>query len=231
MPHRILIVEDDMTIAGNLYAYLEAHGFVPDAAYDGVHALALLKANTFDAVVLDIGLPGLDGFRVLRGLREEGGSSVPVLVLTARDTLEDKLTGFAHGADDYLTKPFALAEVHARLTALIHRSHGAVTASPKRFGELMLDPRTQQVTVGDVPVHLTRKSVQILTLLLRDPGRVMTRPALENALWAGEPPSSDALRSQMHLLRRALSDAGFEGIETAHGVGWRLVCPQAGKTP
>jgi len=223
MNHRILIVEDDLTLAANLYTYLEALGYVPDAAYDGAAALAMAQQHAFDAIVLDVGLPCLDGLRVLRALRQDTGSSVPVLLLTARDTLEDKLSGFSHGADDYMTKPFALAELAARLSALIARSHGAVVPGLKVCGNLVLDARTQVVTVNGKPVHLTRKSVQILALLLRDAGGVLSRSALEHALWAGDPPSSDALRSQMHLLRRALSEAGFNGIQTAHGVGWRLV--------
>ncbi|RYF62127.1 MAG: response regulator transcription factor, partial [Comamonadaceae bacterium] len=102
MRHRVLIIEDDLTIAGNLYAYLEAQGFIPDVAYDGACALALFQQYTFDAVVLDLGLPGLDGLRVVRALRVDNGSNVPVLILTARDALEDKLAGFAHEQRQYL---------------------------------------------------------------------------------------------------------------------------------
>lgn len=222
MRRSVLIVEDDFTLAGNLYAYLEAQGFVPDVAYDGHCALALFESRSFDAVVLDLGLPGMDGSQVLHALRERLASSVPVLVLTARDALEDKLAGFALGADDYLTKPFALAEVQARLIALIQRSEGAVGVSRRECGPLSLDVRTQAVTVDGQPVRLTRKSVQILAVLLREPGRVMTRQVLEDALWGGTQPPSDALRSQMHLLRRALAEVGFDGIDTVHGVGWRL---------
>jgi len=221
---RVLVVEDDLTIAGNLYAYLEARGFVPDAAYDGRSALAMLARQSFDAVVLDIGLPGgVDGYGVLHGLRVEQCSPVPVLMLTARDGLDDKLAGFAHGVDDYLTKPFALAEVEARLTALIQRARGGVVNAVRTFGPLQLDVRTRVVSVGGKPVHLARKSVAIVEMLMRDPGRVVQRAELEDALWGDEPPSAYALRSQMHLLRRALADAGFDGIETVHGTGWRLV--------
>lgn len=221
--YRVLIVEDDATIAGNLYSFLEAQGFVPDAAYDGRAALALLTSQHFDAVILDVGLPGLDGYGVLRTLRTEHMLSVPVLMLTARDELDDKLAGFSHGADDYLTKPFALAEVEARLHALIQRANGAVGTPVRRWGPLSYDSRTRAVTVAGRPVHLTRKSCMILDALLRDPGRVVPRTELESLLWGSEPPSSDALRSQVHLLRKALADAGFDGIETVHGTGWRLV--------
>jgi len=226
--YRILIVEDDLTIAGNLYRFLEMGGFVPDAAYDGRTALRMLETQRFDAVVLDVGLPGLDGYQVLHTLRAERRQAVPVLVLTARDALDDKLAGFAHGADDYLTKPFALAEVQARLLALIHRAQGAVVDAVREFGPLQFDGRTRGVSVAGHPVRLARKSALIVEALLRDPGRIVPREELESVLWDDEPPSPDALRSQMHLLRRALADAGFDGIETVHGVGWRLMLPEAG---
>ena len=226
--YRVLIVEDDATIAGNLYSFLEARGFVPDAAYDGRAALSLLTSQHFDVVILDVGLPGLDGYGVLRALRTEHMLSVPVLMLTARDELEDKLAGFSHGADDYLTKPFALAEVEARLHALIQRASGVVGKPVRRCGPLSYDSRRHVALVDGRPVHLTRKSCMILEALLRDPGRVVPRPELESLLWGSEPPSSDALRSQVHLLRKALADAGFDGIETVHGTGWRLVCGARG---
>ncbi|OZI71711.1 response regulator transcription factor [Bordetella genomosp. 12] len=223
---RVLIVEDNLTIAGNLYDYLQGQGFTPDIAYDGHAALAMLQRQEFDAVVLDIGLPGKDGYAVLHALRQELRKPVPVLVLTARDGLEDKLAGFSHGADDYLTKPFALAEVKARLLALIQRARRSVVDAVYRYGPLALDSRSREVSVQGKPVHLARKSVLIVEMLLRDPGKVVSRETLENALWGDEPPASDALRSQVHLLRRALAEAGFDGIETVHGTGWRLVAPQ-----
>jgi len=225
--YRVLVVEDDLTIAGNLYRFLEVNGFVPDVAYDGRTALRMLQDQRFDAMVLDVGLPGLDGYQVLQTLRAERRQAIPVLILTARDALDDKLEGFSHGADDYLTKPFALAEVQARLLALIHRAQGAVVDAVREFGPLQFDGRTRVVLVAGQPVRLTRKSGQIVEALLRDPGRIVSREELESVLWGDEPPSPDALRSQMHLLRRALADAGFDGIETVHGIGWRLVLPEA----
>jgi len=226
---RVLIVEDDATIAGNLYAYLQAQGWLPDAAYDGRSALALLGEHRFDAVVLDVGLPGLSGYEVLSRLRGRLALPVPVLVLTSRDLLEDKLAGFAHGADDYLTKPFALAEVHARLQALVKRARGAVVDVPVlSCGALRFDTRSRAVSVAGRPVHLGRKSCLIVEQLLRAGGRVVSRDELESAIWGDEPPSSDSLRSQMHLLRRALSEAGFDGIRTVHGMGWQLAAPEGG---
>lgn len=221
--NRILIVEDDHIIAGNLYTFLEARGFLPDAAYTGHAALERMKEQRFDAVILDIGLTGMDGNAVLHALRNDMRVSVPVLMLTARDSLEDKLAGFSHGADDYLTKPFALLEVEARLLALIQRARGSTVDTVRQFGPLQYDTRSRSVSVNGTPVHLTRKAGLIMEALMRDPGRVVAREELESLLWGNEPPSSDALRSQVHLLRRALADAGFDGIETMHGTGWRLV--------
>jgi len=225
--HRVLIVEDDHVIAGNLYSFLEARGFLPDVAYSGPAALQRLQEQRFDAVLLDIGLPGMDGNAVLHDMRTERRLAVPVLMLTARDSLEDKLAGFSHGADDYLTKPFALLEVEARLLALIQRAKGSTVDAERTFGPLQFDARSRVVSVSGVPVHLTRKAGLIIEVLLRDPGRVVTREELESVLWGNEPPSSDALRSQVHLLRRALADAGFDSIETVHGTGWRLTLPAA----
>ncbi len=181
-----------------------------------------LAEQRFDAMILDIGLPGMDGNAVLHTLRSERRLGLPVLMLTARDSLEDKLAGFSHGADDYLTKPFALLEVEARLLALIQRAKGSTVDSVRAFGPLQYDTRSRAVSVNGAPVHLTRKAGLIIETLLRDPGRVVSREELESVLWGNEPPSSDALRSQVHLLRRALADAGFDGIETIHGTGWRL---------
>lgn len=220
---RLLIVEDDATIAGNLFAFFESRGFSVDAAYDGRTALHRLAAEPFEAVILDVGLPVSDGFTVLHRLRNELGLAVPVLLLTARDDIGDKLAGFAHGADDYVTKPFALVEVEARVRALLARAHGRVASALKRFGPITLDPRRRELHVGDVAVRLTPKGWSILEVLLRDPGSVVPRAELERALWGDDPPETDALRSQIHLLRKALSDAGFDGIETVHGIGLRLV--------
>jgi DNA-binding response OmpR family regulator len=224
---RLLIVEDDSTIAGNLFEFFEKRGFSVDAAYDGRSALQRLAKQTFELVILDVGLPVVDGLGVLNRLRNELALATPVLLLTARDDIGDKLAGFAHGADDYVTKPFVLVEVEARVRALLARASGRVAAPFKRFGPLTLDPRRHELQVNGVPIRLTPKGWNILEVLLRDPGRVVPRSELERALWGDDPPETDALRSQVHLLRKALADAGFEGIETVHGVGLRLLDPDA----
>lgn len=220
---RILIIEDDPTIAANLYDFLEARGHSIDAASDGVTGLHLAVSQPFDAIVLDIGLPGMDGLTLARKLREEAHIEVPILMLTARDTLEDKLEGFARGADDYLVKPFLLKEVEARLAAMHRRSSGRVTSRPLEAGTLTLDPKTMTVRFSGTEVKLPPKCLRILELLMQEPGRVISRDEIERLVWGEAQETSDTLRSHLHTLRRALTAAGgHDPVETLHGIGYRL---------
>jgi DNA-binding response OmpR family regulator len=221
---RILIIEDDRSIATNVYDFLCARGHTVDAAADGVTGLHLAVTQPFDAIVLDIGLPGMDGMRVCQKLRNEAHSDTPVLILTARDTLQDKLKGFEHGADDYLVKPFALKELEARLTALHKRSSGRVTDKVLTAGDLTLDPRSLIVRFAGADVKLPPKCIRLVELMIAQPGRVFSRAELEQAVWGDAQETSDTLRSHMHLLRRALVDAGgYDPLETVHGLGYRLL--------
>lgn len=220
---RVLIIEDDPAIAANLYDYLEGRGHVVDAAADGVTGLHLAVAGEFDAIVLDLGLPGMDGVTLCRKLREEARNDTPVLMLTARDTLEDKLEGFARGADDYVVKPFALKEVEARLVALNKRRAGRVAQRPLAAGELTLDPRTLLVRFCGNDVRLPPKCLRLLEALMAEPERVFSRKELETAVWGDAQETSDTLRSHMYVLRRELVQAGgYDPIETVHGIGYRL---------
>jgi len=220
---RILIIEDDATIAANLYDFLEARGHSIDAAADGVTGLHLAVTQTFDAIVLDLGLPGMDGLTLTRKLREEAHIETPILMLTARDLLDDKLEGFARGADDYLVKPFSLKEVEARLQALHKRSSGRVTTRMLQAGTLTLDPRTMAVNFAGNDVKLPPKCLRILELLIREPGRVVGRDEIERLVWGEAQETSDTLRSHLHMLRRALTAAGgHDPVETLHGIGYRL---------
>ena len=220
---RILIIEDDPAIATNLYDFLSARGHSVDAAGDGVTGLHLAVRERFDAIVLDVGLPGMDGMKLCRKLRGEAHVDAPVLMLTARDTLKDKLQGFDCGADDYLVKPFALKEVEARLTALHKRSSGRVTSRTLVAGDLSLDPRTLEIRFGGKEVKLTPKCLRLLEALMLEPGRLFSRSQLETAVWGDELETSDTLRSHMHVLRRALVEAGgYDPIETVHGLGYRV---------
>ncbi|MFV0284506.1 MAG: response regulator transcription factor [Castellaniella sp.] len=218
---RILIVEDEPTLSENLYGYLERQGMMPDAAYDGHGALALLRQMPFDAVVLDLGLPGLSGLDVLRCMRRESGLWRPVLVLTARERLEDKLLAFDLGAEDYLVKPFSLAEVVARLRVLVRRGQGDASG-PLVHGALGYDPSSQTVTLAGLPLALPRKSVLLLEVLLRPAGALATHARLTAALWPDGPPSDRALHDQVHLLRRRLRAARGPDIVAEPGHGWRL---------
>ena len=223
---RLLVIEDNVAIATNLCDFLSGRGHTVDMAADGVTGLHLALTQEFDAILLDIALPRMDGLQLCRKLRGESQVETPVLMLTARDTLDDKLKGFAHGADDYLVKPFALKEVEARLLALHKRHKGRVTSRKLEVGKLVLDPRTMSVAFAGAEVRLAPKCLRLLEVLMTDPGRVFSRGELESAVWGDTQETSDTLRSHMSMLRRALVAAGgSDPIETLHGLGYRMADP------
>lgn len=220
---RILIIEDDATIAANLYDFLAARGHDVDAAADGVTGLHLAVTQDFDAIVLDLGLPGMNGLMLAQKLRDDAQRTTPILMLTARDTLEDKLEGFSSGADDYLIKPFLLKEVEARLNALHKRSSGRISMRMLEAGSLTLDPKTMSVRFSGKDVKLPPKCLRILELLMREPGRVISRDEIERTVWGETQETSDTLRSHLSTLRRALTaTGGRDPIETLHGLGYRI---------
>lgn len=220
---RILIVEDDNDVATSLYEFLEKCGYIVDAAADGVTGLHLATVGTFDAIVLDVALPGLDGLELSRHLREVARKTTPVLMLTARDALSDKLAGFESGADDYLVKPFALAELDARLRALVKRSYGRTGERELRVLDLCLNLDTMEVKRGRTPIAVKRIGLRILELLMRESHRVVRRQELESLIWGDDPPDSDALRAHIHMLRKAI-DRPFAVplLHTMPGIGYRL---------
>lgn len=221
---RILIIEDDIDIAKNLYDYLSGREHAVDHAADGVTGLHLATANPYDAILLDIALPGLNGLELCRKLRTDARRDTPVLMLTALDTLEDKLAGFEQGADDYLVKPFSLREVEARLHALTKRHQGRVAARVLTVGDLSFDPSTLGITRAGTPIKLPPKCVRLLEVLMQRPGHVFSREEIETAVWGDTLESGETLRSHMHVLRRALARADRpDPIETVHGIGYRLV--------
>ena len=222
---RILIVEDNVDMAENIGDYLEAQGHVLDFAMDGISGLHLALTQGFDVIVLDIMLPGMDGLSFSRKLRADADNQTPILMLTARDTLSDKLDGFSAGADDYLVKPFALEELAARLDALVRRTD-RIVRSLLRVADLEVDMGKMAVQRAGYPIELNRAGLKILTILMQAYPNVVSRKELEHALWGDTPPGSDALRSHMYALRRAV-DKPFNRplIETVHGVGYRLVEP------
>ena len=222
---KVLIVEDNDDIAENIGDYLEAQGHVVDFALDGIGGLHLALTQDFDVIVLDIMLPGMDGLTFCRKLREDAEKNTPVLMLTARDTLSDKLEGFRAGADDYLVKPFALEELAARIGVLVRRTDLAIH-DLLRVADLEVDIGKMKVQRAGRPIELNRACLKILTMLMQAYPKVVTRRELEHALWGDALPGSDALRSHIYALRRAV-DKAFKRplIETVHGIGYRLVEP------
>jgi len=215
---RILVIEDHRALAANLCDYLGGCGFAVDVAGDGLTGLHLAVTQPFDAVVLDLGLPGMDGLELARALREQADSPVPILMLTARDTLADKLEGFEAGADDYLVKPFALKELEARIRALGRRGRVGRTL---RVGDLVFDRARVHVSRAGRRIELPPAALRLLELFMESRGRVLRRRDLEHGLWGDEPPSSDALRTHIHVLRTAI-DRPFERplLHTVRGIGW-----------
>jgi DNA-binding response OmpR family regulator len=219
---RILLVEDDPLLGAGLTAGLRQAGFAVDWVKDGVAADHALKSESFDLVVLDLGLPRLSGMEVLRRLRErpgDAGGNTPVLVLTARDATGDKVAGLDAGADDYLVKPVDLDELAARVRALTRRAAGR-TMPQIHHGALALDPLARRVTQHGQSVELSTREFDLLQALLENTGRVMTRTQLEGALygWRDEP-DSNALEVHIHHLRRKL---GNELIKTLRGIGYTI---------
>jgi DNA-binding response OmpR family regulator len=224
---RVLIIEDNPDIAANLGDYLEDHGHTVDFAGDGVTGLHLAVVNEFDAIVLDLALPGMDGLEVCRKLRSEAGKDTPVLMLTARDRLEDKLAGFETGADDYLVKPFELQEVEARLNVLAGRGRRKNRRELK-VGDLNYNLDTLNVSRGDKEIYLNPIGLKLLHCLMDASPNVVSRAELEMEVWGEEMPDSDSLRVHIHSLRSAI-DKPFDSnmIQTRHGIGYRLVEPDA----
>nr|WP_206379681.1 response regulator [Pseudomonas veronii] len=213
---RLLLIEDDVALGEGIHQALVREGYTVDWLQDGSSALHALLSETFDVVVLDLGLPRMDGLEVLRRLRDSG-SNLPVLILTARDATEDRIAGLDAGADDYLVKPFDLAELKARLRALLRRSAGRARVMIEHAG-ICLDPSTQQVSYHGEPVLLTPKEYQLLHELLSPPGRVMTRDQLMQLLYGwNEEAESNTLEVHIHHLRKKFSS---ELIRTVRGVGY-----------
>lgn len=224
---RLLVIEDNRDIAANLGDYLEDRGHTVDYAADGVTGLHLAVVNDFDAIVLDLNLPGIDGIEVCRKLRMEGRKQTPVLMLTARDSLESKLAGFDSGADDYLVKPFALQEVEARLQVLARRSK-ANTSRILTLADLEYNLDTLEVHRAGESVQLNPTALKILQALMESSPSVVTRTELETKVWGEELPDSDSLRVHIHGLRASI-DKPFKTalIQTRHGIGYRIVDPDA----
>jgi two-component system, OmpR family, response regulator len=215
---RVLVVEDEATLAGQLSAALHEAGYAVDSAADGAQAEFMGQTEPYDAVILDLGLPGMGGLTVLRHWRE-AGLTVPVLILTARDSWHEKVQGIDGGADDYVTKPFRVEEVLARLRALVRRAAGHV--SPElRWGSIILDPRLARVTRSGVPVKLTSHEFRVLAYLMHHRSRVVPQSELMEHIYArGDDRDSNTVEVFIARLRRKL---GADLIVTVRGLGYRI---------
>ncbi|MBV2134377.1 response regulator transcription factor [Pseudomonas sp. MAP12] len=219
---RILLVEDNRDILANLADYLTLKGYTVDCAQDGLSGLHLATSGHYDLLVLDVMLPGLDGYSLCQRLRDEARSEIPVIMLTARDQLDDRLQGFRAGADDYLVKPFALSELAARIEAVLRRTQGGGRRL-LQVADLAYDLDTLEVSRGGRRLKLNPLGLKLLALLMQKSPHVLRREALEEALWGDNCPDSDSLRSHIHQLRQVI-DKPFPRplLHTVHGLGYRL---------
>ena len=219
----VLLVEDHRPLAQTTTSFLESEGFEVDYAADGLSALNIASTNQYDAIILDIMLPKLDGYSICHELRTQGKIDTPILMLTARDTLEEKLKGFEHGADDYLVKPFEQRELLARVNALIKRSRGEVSSKRLQVADLVMDTGLMQTWRDSQTLQLSPTGFRILRILMRESPNVVSRESIERELWGDALPDSDVLRSHMYNLRKAV-DLPYEKtlIHTIKGVGFKL---------
>ena len=220
----ILLIEDHADIADMVCAYLENRGFTVDYASDGVTGLHLAVTNDYDAIVLDLMLPGMDGLEVCNKLRNEARRDTPVIMLTARDTLDDKISGLEIGADDYLIKPFAIQELEARIHSIIRRHSGEVAREVLSVGDLVVDTATLTVERAGKQLNMTPIGLKILTILMRSTPTVVSRRELERQVWGDILPDSDTLRSHLYNLRKVI-DKPFDKqlLHTIQGTGYKII--------
>ncbi|CAE6899221.1 MULTISPECIES: response regulator transcription factor [Pseudomonas] len=219
---RILVVEDNKDILANVLDFLALKGYTVDCAQDGLGGMHLAVTEQYDLIVLDVMLPGMDGFQICQRLREDARLETPIIMLTARDTLDDRLQGLGVGADDYLVKPFALSELVARIEAVLRRTQGS-RKRKMQVADLVYDLDTLYITRAGQPIKLNPLGLKLLAVLMQKSPAVVRRETLEEALWGDDCPDSDSLRSHIHQLRQVL-DKPFDVplLHTIHGVGYRL---------
>lgn len=219
---RILVIEDNKDILANVLDYLELKGYMTDCAQDGLSGLHLAATQHYDLIVLDIMLPGIDGYQLCRRLRNDAAIDTPIIMLTARDALNDRLQGLAGGADDYLVKPFALSELVARMEAILRRSRGS-RSNKLQVGDLHYNLDTFQVSRAGQPLQLNPIGHKLLAILMQKSPAVVRREQLEEALWGDNVPDSDSLRTHIHQLRQVI-DKPFDNplLHTVRGIGFRL---------
>lgn len=228
---KILVIEDNQDLAANLLEFLSNKGHVTDSATDGITGLRLATTGQHDVIVLDLVLPGMDGIHLCRRLREDAQKHTPVLMLTARDSLEDKILGLESGADDYVVKPFALREVEARLQAMARRNMTMQQQTKLKLADLVFDTATLTIMRAGRRIELPPIPQTLLKNLLRATPRVLSREELEQEIWGDSPPDSDALRAHMHILRTAIDGPNEKPLlRTVRSRGWQLLDPDAPPT-
>lgn len=220
---RILIIEDHKDIAELLYDYFERRDYELDYASDGRMGFNLASQNEYDIILLDLMLPEMDGLDVCRRLREESRRDTPIIMVTARDTLQDKVDGLDSGADDYLVKPFEVLELEARMRALMRRKGQATHSEVLQVGDLELDTGTLEVVRNGTPIYLSPIGLKILTILMKESPKVVSRHQLEHEIWGDILPDSDTLRSHMYNLRKQI-DKPFDHalLQTIQSRGYRI---------
>ena len=225
----LLLIEDHQDLADNVCEFFAARGDHVVHESNGIQGLERAMADSFDALVLDIMLPGLDGLSMCRQLRQAGHTRVPILMLTAKDLITDKVEGFEAGADDYLVKPFSLAELDVRLKALVRRaSVAAPTHRWLQVGDLKFDLDTLEAERDSERIKLNPTTRRLLMVLMQHSNRVVTRAELERELWGDQPPQGDFLRAHMHALRAAIDkNYPVKLLHTIHGTGYRLTADPA----
>ncbi|WP_213603048.1 response regulator transcription factor [Pseudoxanthomonas japonensis] len=219
----VLVIEDDARLAEVVGGYLETRGMEVDYAADGMEGYRLAVENRYDAIILDGQLPRMDGLDVVRRLRRDARVATPIIMTTARDTLNDKLTGLRDGVDDYLTKPFAAQELEARLRAVIRRNRKELAREVLKVGDLTFDPACHRVRRGSRELELSPLSTKLLTILMRESPKVVSRRDIEREIWGEHVPDSDTLRSHLYNLRKVI-DRGFDMplVHTVQSAGYRI---------
>lgn len=224
---QVLLVEDQLSIAGNIADYMEQKGHVFDFATNGVQGLDLALQSYFDLIILDLNLPSMDGLEVCRQIRQKAERHIPILMLTARDSIDDKVSGFNVGADDYLTKPFSLQELEVRCLALSRR-HFMQSTSALEIGPLKIDRQRKTITRDGQPLALSTMGYKIVTVLAEAYPQVVSRSELSHKLWGDEPTESDAMRSHIYQLRGVLDKPfAYPILKTVFGVGFTLEINQS----
>jgi DNA-binding response OmpR family regulator len=226
-PLQILLIEDEQNIAKNIAEFFEQKGHVLDFAVRGDQGLDLALQNYYDLIILDLNLPGMDGTEVCQNIREKANRHIPILMLTARDSIEDKVEGFSIGTDDYLSKPFSLQELEVRCLALSRR-HLLHTNEKLTIGPLVLDRKRRTAMRDNSNLHLSSMGFKILTILAEAYPQVVSRSQMNFKLWGDEPTESDAMRSHIYQLRNAIDKPfPFPMLKTVFGVGFVLISDDA----